>query len=75
MNNFHSYITPEKAAKLHNAIKGNEHVSVAYYEHLSKNKKMCYVCGMEKVWKMVGLGMCFSCTTGEADASEDYELI
>lgn len=27
------------------------------------------------VWKFAGLDMCFSCTTGEADASGDYELL
>lgn len=30
----------------------------------------------EKVWKYGQTGfLCFSCTTGEADASNDYELI
>lgn len=75
MNNFHSYITPEKAAKLHNTIESNDKVSVAHYEHLSKNKQMCFVCKIEKVWRFGGCGMCFSCTTGEADASDDYELL
>jgi hypothetical protein len=75
MNNFHSYITPKKAAELHNSIEGNDHVSVAHYRHLSKNKKMCFVCGMERVWCFGECGMCFSCTTGEADASDDFELI
>ena len=31
-------------------------------------------CG-QPVWKLVGTGLCFSCTTGEADNSDDYELI
>jgi hypothetical protein len=74
MNNFGFYITSKEAAKLHNSIKSNDHVSVACYEHLSKNKKMCQ-CGQEKIWKFGGCGMCFSCTTGEADASDDYELL
>lgn len=34
-------------------------------------------CG-DPIWAMVdalaGCGMCFSCTTGEADASSDYEF-
>ena len=47
MNNFDHYITPKEAAKLHNAIKGNKHVSVAHYEHLSKNEQMCEVCETE----------------------------
>ena len=28
-----------------------------------------------RVWKLGGCGMCFACTTGEKDASEDYELL
>lgn len=27
------------------------------------------------IWKYGQTGMCFHCTTGEADNSEDYELI
>ena len=34
----------------------------------------CMVCG-DPVWRLGGCGMCFSCTTGEADNSYDYELI
>jgi hypothetical protein len=30
-------------------------------------------CG-QPVWRLAGCGMCFTCTTGESDSSEDYEL-
>jgi hypothetical protein len=30
-------------------------------------------CGQE-VWRLAGCGLCFTCTTGESDSSEDYEL-
>ncbi len=35
----------------------------------------CEVCGQLPAWKYVGLGMCFPCTTGETDASGDFELL
>lgn len=31
-------------------------------------------CG-SPIWRYGQSGMCFSCTTGESDASEDYEVI
>lgn len=37
--------------------------------------ELCENCGEFDIWKLAGTGMCFVCTTGETDASEDYELI
>jgi hypothetical protein len=68
MNNFHSYITPEKAVEL-----GDER-SLKELKALAKSHGRCEVCRQEQAWKYVGTEMCFSCTTGESDASEDYEL-
>lgn len=31
-------------------------------------------CGQFYIWKFGECGLCFTCTTGEADAFEDYEL-
>ena len=45
------------------------------YEEAAKDNSICMACNNSPVWKLVGTGMCFTCTTGEADASEDYELI
>jgi ribosomal protein L37E len=67
MNNFHSYITPEKAVEL-----GDER-SLKELKALAKSHGRCENCG-QPAWKYAGQGLCFSCTTGEADASEDYEL-
>ncbi len=69
MNNFYKYITPKEAHEL------NGHTSVKEYADRAKDNSKCEVCGMNPVWRMTGLEMCFTCTTGEADASEDYELI
>lgn len=47
--------------------------SKADLEDRAHDDSECEVCG-RPVWRIVGLGMCFTCVTGEADASEDYEL-
>ena len=74
MNNFKHFITPEEAAKLHNKSNPDDKKSIEYFRQLSRDKSLCEVCGVERVWRFVGAGMCFSCITGEADASGDYEL-
>ena len=42
-----------------------------------KNGASCMVCGAP-IWAagsaITGTNMCFTCTTGEADDSEDYEI-
>jgi hypothetical protein len=68
MNNFNSFLTPEEAK-----AKGDGR-SLKEIKALAKSKGKCCVCG-EDAWKYAGQGMCFTCTTGESDASEDYELI
>ena len=65
------YITAEKAAELN--VNGNGR-GVKYYRHLARNKKSCDNCG-NPVWRLAELSMCFSCVTGESDASNDYELL
>jgi len=65
--NFAEFITPEKAKEL------GDKRSLEELQSLAQSKGKCDVCG-EPVWKYGGCGMCFSCTTGESDASEDYEL-
>lgn len=74
MNNFTEYITPERAEELHNGVEGNEKLPLSFWQKQAKDDSICENCD-EKVWRFGGCGLCFSCTTGEADASEDYELI
>ena len=64
-----NYVTPEQAVKK-NLIKG---YSVEQYRELARSKEPCSVCG-RPAWKLAETGLCFTCTTGEADASDDYEL-
>ena len=66
MHNFHSYITPEKAHEL------NPSTPLSEYQSQARDRSKCQ-CG-QPVWRYAGTGLCFTCTTGEADASEDYEL-
>ena len=74
MNNFKHFITPEEAVEIHNKQNPRDLKTVEYYEQLAKDYSLCEVCNEEKVWRFAGCGMCFSCTTGEANASDDYEL-
>ena len=71
-----NYITPKEAAEIGvitDPDKGKVH-SVEYYEKLASKTGKCINCEND-IWKMLDNEMCFSCTTGEHDASDDYELI
>ncbi len=63
-----AYVSPEKAKEL-NLIEG---YSLQEYEKLAGDKSTCQ-CG-QQVWRYGRTDMCFPCTTGESDASDDYEI-
>lgn len=69
MNNFARYLTPEEALPQCTGITLAE-----LQERATAPPAKCQVCATEEVWRFAGTGMCFSCTTGEADASDDLEL-
>lgn len=71
MHQFAEYLTPEKAFKM-NVIDGT---TLKEYRERAKDDSLCEVCESNPTWRITGIGMCFTCTTGEADASEDYELL
>jgi len=75
MFTFFKYLTPEKAKELDDNTERGRREPLKYYQELASNNSMCEVCGANPVWKFGDTGMCFACTTGEADASDDYELI
>ena len=64
-----------------NMITPEEYFKIAGKPSLEKLRKrartrfLCEVCGSLPTWRLADTGMCFSCTTGESDASGDYELI
>lgn len=63
-----TYITPEKAKEL-----GDERSIEVLRALAEADPGECDVCG-EEAWKYGGTGMCFTCTTGEADGSGDLEI-
>ena len=67
MNNFHRYLTPAEAVKCTNRTL-KQLTALA-----NAPEATCENCD-EKVWRLGGCGLCFTCATGEADASDDYEL-
>lgn len=73
MNNFCRYLTPEEAVAFDRQHNPRSVSSIEYYKKRAKLNKTCCNCD-EKVWRYGGGDMCFSCTTGESDASGDYEL-
>ena len=68
MDNF-EFITPEKAFEINNKK------PLDWWVKLAKSKPKKCQCGNYNIWKFGECGMCFTCVTGENDASDDYELI
>lgn len=68
MNNFGEYITPEEAI-----LRGETEPLKELLARVKRGAGTCDVCD-EKEWLFGGTGLCFSCTTGESDASDDLEL-
>lgn len=62
------YITPERAVEL------EIFPTVEQARRAARNKSRCMVCGAP-AWRIVETGLCFVCTTGTHDHSDDYELI
>ena len=67
MNNFNAFLTPEDYK-----ARGSE-VPIKVLRTRSEKSGTCCNCG-EHIWRLVDNGLCFSCTTGESDAGEDYEI-
>jgi len=51
----------------------DQNITEEGFNRASKDNRRCYVCNRH-VWRYAGTGLCFTCTTGEADSSDDYEL-
>lgn len=68
MNNFGRYITPSRAK-----ANGDNRTIKELVKLANKKPQKCLNCD-ELEWRYGGCGLCFSCTTGEADASGDAEL-
>ncbi len=70
MNNFGSYLTPDQAIERYEGITRGEFLRRARAPAL-----MCEACGKHETWRIVSNGMCFTCTTGRQDASQDHDLL
>ncbi len=68
-----NFVTPEQYLKLQENNLGRSH-TLKELRIMANNKRLCDVCD-QPVWKLGDTGLCFTCTTGEADDSDDYELI
>lgn len=64
---FH-YVTPSQAK-----ARGDTR-SLEELKALSKREGDCFNCG-SPIWKYADTDLCFPCTTGESDASDDLELV
>ena len=68
MNNFAEWITTfERAQEI------DENITEEDFNRMVRHNGLCQVCG-QHVWRYVETGLCFTCTTGESDASGDYEI-
>ena len=69
-------ISLESAIKSHIKLNGGDEANVrAEMEKNIRMKKNGAKCQCDQpIWALGGTEMCFSCTTGEADASDDYEF-
>jgi len=66
-----TYITPSEFIKKHPET---ELDLDELKKRANKPNRVCCNCSMP-VWKYGALDMCFTCVTGESDASDDYELL
>ena len=62
-------ITPEEAVVISKPKR-----SVKYWRKQAQSNQQCEICN-QPAWRFGTTGLCFTCTTGESDASSDYELI
>ena len=68
MNNFAEWITTfERAQEI------DETITERDFNRMVRYNESCQVCG-QHAWRYVEIGLCFTCTTGESDASGDYEI-
>lgn len=56
-------------------FKKSRQIPLKELKRMAKTRGMCETCGSLPKWRLGDTDMCFPCTTGEADASGDYELI
>lgn len=69
-----NYITAEEYWEKYH-IKGDGFKNLEEVKRIAARKpRVCDSCGMNAEWKLAQTGMCFVCTTGSVDASDDLEI-
>jgi hypothetical protein len=69
-----TFITPAKAKQYHDELNPSNVLPLSYWIDRARMTDLCEVCESEPVWRWGQGTLCFSCTTGEADNSDDYEI-
>ena len=44
------------------------------FNRMANDRRRCYSCRRRPAWRYAETGLCFTCTTGESDSSNDYEI-
>jgi hypothetical protein len=70
MNNFAQLITPERAKYLGDSRPLSEIRALTLTPDF-----LCCNCRKENAWRYADRGLCFTCATGQIDASGNFELI
>jgi hypothetical protein len=52
---------------------GDEMITEFHYNVLIEDERECMVCGRH-VWRYGETGLCHTCSTGNADSEDDYEI-
>ena len=65
-------VSPEEYLKIQHT-RGLNRYTLEELETIADDCRECEVCGLP-VWKLGQTGLCFGCTTGCHDGSDDYEL-
>ena len=79
ISNF-EYVSLKKHMKIQGYKKDSQrHKNIIHYLKLREKQTPCEVCGNIPIW-VAGSSLCdwpgcFTCITGESDASDDYEVI
>ena len=71
------YVTAERMFELNKDLrdKGQNMTTLVQLKRQARIRGLCEICESNPIWRLADTGMCFTCTTGETDASDDYELI
>lgn len=70
MTTFAAFLSPEEAITRKICTPA---LSLLELLAMAHNNESCNNCG-EHVWRLANCGLCFSCTTGQLNASDDYEV-